>query len=107
MKRFCQKEKTSLPKIVKKRGDVVFRCLVGKIETSRACLLPDSLGARELRSEVVDSKAFNGILLEEKILDLARQVGRLLLRQKHLRREENRWKNRSWNLRFVATCYMR
>lgn len=57
---------------------------VGENEASRACLLSDSLRARELRSEIVDSKAFDGILLEEKILDLAGQVGRLLLRQKHL-----------------------
>ena len=57
---------------------------VGTEDTSHAHLLPDSLGARELRSEIVDSMAFNGILLEEKVLDLDRQVDRLLLRQKHL-----------------------
>lgn len=49
-------------------------------DIANPCLLSDSLGACELRAEHVNSKAFNCILLEEEILDLARQIGRLLLR---------------------------
>lgn len=74
---------------------------------SRACLLPNSLSASELRSEVVDSMAFNGILLKEKIMNLAREVGRLLLRQKHLGVEEHSGENSKLdNLPFAVTRFI-
>lgn len=71
-----------------------------------SCLFPGGLGSRELRPETIDAKALNLVLLEEKVLDLARQVGGLLLGQEYLVRGRgrggvNRW---AWQIKLRLVC---